>query len=369
MEHFIAAGGNISQAKKYNNAVRPCILAIPIENAIIPALHLDLGIFTWLFEAMLKELQQLDMLLASKGGSTIGDSGMFSKLAQLHADLSAINRQVSESAQQRSQLQNHLQYVTLHAQQQSEEALEFLARELQSVLITTTDELKRQTAQQVQIQAEIEKLSGRKDFQGPCAESLDPVLQANKIQRQVYHGGAFNGNHIHIALRPTVVTAITDAPKAVVSARCPALKPEADKISLRYKKLMTGYAKCRAIFSKCSSVDDDQLKILEDAINTFLQHCREEIVSRGLGHVTPKLHLLEDHILPMMKRLRVGVGLLGEQGAESIHSAFNNYESDFKNISSDTPRLKAVTDQHVLSCVMELRKLSPQSQKRKAERQ
>lgn len=34
----------------------------------------------------------------------------------------------------------------------------------------------------------------------------------------------------------------------------------------------------------------------------------------------------------MMKMLRVGIGLLGEQGAESIHVAFNKHEQSFKNI-------------------------------------
>ena len=49
-------------------------------------------------------------------------------------------------------------------------------------------------------------------------------------------------------------------------------------------------------------------------------------VSPGIGNITPKLHLPEEHVVPLMEVLDVGVGLLGEHGAESIHSTFNNYE-------------------------------------------
>ena len=62
---------------------------------------------------------------------------------------------------------------------------------------------------------------GSKGLLGPCQKSLEPVLQANKIQRQVYHSGAFIGNHVHVAIKPTVVDALTQAPVTVVEERCP----------------------------------------------------------------------------------------------------------------------------------------------------
>ncbi len=41
--------------------------------------------------------------------------------------------------------------------------------------------------------------------------------------------------------------------------------------------------------------------------------------------VTVKLHLLEDHMVPFLRRWHeVGFGLLGEQGSESIRTDFNN---------------------------------------------
>ena len=35
--------------------------------------------------------------------------------------------------------------------------------------------------------------------------------------------------------------------------------------------------------------------------------------------VTPKLHLLEEHMMERIHKWKAGFGLIGEQGAESIH--------------------------------------------------
>ena len=46
---------------------------------------------------------------------------------------------------------------------------------------------------------------------------------------------------------------------------------------------------------------------------------RHEVVDRRRGNITPKLHLLESHVVSSMRRFRVGLGLLGEQGREGLH--------------------------------------------------
>lgn len=52
----------------------------------------------------------------------------------------------------------------------------------------------------------------------------------------MYRGGAFNGNHVHAALKPTVVTALKDVPVTctIMKERSPAL--EAKEVSNRYYK-------------------------------------------------------------------------------------------------------------------------------------
>ena len=41
-----------------------------------------------------------------------------------------------------------------------------------------------------------------------------------------------------------------------------------------------------------------------------------------LPHATviPKMYILEDHMVPWLRRWHLGAGLMGEQGAESVYS-------------------------------------------------
>ena len=64
--------------------------------------------------------------------------------------------------------------------------------------------------------------------------------------------------------------------------------------------------------------------------------------------VTPKLHMLEEHVVPWIRRWGVGFGLLGEQGAESIHKYFNSLKRTYSGIPDDLQRLKQLTVEHHL---------------------
>ena len=57
---FVAAGAIHNQAKRHN-VIKPVILPIPVEDVVIPVLHLDLGIFPWVFEAFMGEVQFVDL--------------------------------------------------------------------------------------------------------------------------------------------------------------------------------------------------------------------------------------------------------------------------------------------------------------------
>lgn len=361
---FIAAGSKLAQAKKFNNVIRPYILPVPVHHVIVPALHLDLGIFTWMYEALEKDVSELDLKVASQCASSDGDSAQFTKLASLHSDQQQVATEIEQLELQCQQFVQQIQFVALHGQGQ-DETIAALAQDLQQLYATAKVQLTDRQAQRQKLHEEIANTSKSKEILGPCLRSLEPVLQAHKIQRQVYHGGAFIGNHIHQALKPTVVTAITQAPVNAIRERCPGLLEDASRIAERYKRLFTKYAECRNIFSTCNSVPASDVKKLEDGVTELLRLCRSEIVARGRGHITPKLHLLEEHTVPLLRTLGVGIGLLGEQGAESIHAAFNKYEQTYKNIPSSLQRLKTISDQHLMACVMELKASRPQIRQRK----
>lgn len=79
----------------------------------------------------------------------------------------------------------------------------------------------------------------------------------------------------------------------------------------------------------------------------FLECCRKEIVQRKLDHITPKIYLLESHTVPSIRKLRVGWGLLAEQGSERIHVRFNTLHWNFNSIPNQLKRLKAIANQHI----------------------
>ena len=63
------------------------------------------------------------------------------------------------------------------------------------------------------------------------------------------------------------------------------------------------------------------LSIIDVHIKTFLDNYWSVYPN---ATITPKLHPLEDHMVPWIRRWGgVGFGVMGEQGAESIHAEFN----------------------------------------------
>lgn len=62
--------------------------------------------------------------------------------------------------------------------------------------------------------------------------------------------------------------------------------------------------------------------------------------------ITPKLHLLEDHITNFLRTYRVGFGFLGEQGAESIHARFNEIRKKH-SMPNRVQQLKSILTVHL----------------------
>ena len=74
---------------------------------------------------------------------------------------------------------------------------------------------------------------------------------------------------------------------------------------------------------------------LETAIDLFVKFYRTNFT---LVTFIPKLHMLEDHIVPWMKRWRIGCGCMGEHGTESLHASLNQTE----NMKNMVDRLRVV---------------------------
>lgn len=58
--------------------------------------------------------------------------------------------------------------------------------------------------------------------------------------------------------------------------------------------------------------------------------------------VLPKMHVMEDHVIDWLRKCHVGAGLMGEQGAESIHARMMKLERDYCGIRDEFNSLKYV---------------------------
>ena len=94
----------------------------------------------------------------------------------------------------------------------------------------------------------------------------------------------------------------------------------------------------------------------------FLKFYRENF---SHASILPKMHILEDHVVPWMCRWKVGSGVMGEQGAECVHAHINQLERTYQGIPDDVDRLKYIFKEQALESDPSLTSLRPPLKKRK----
>ena len=86
--------------------------------------------------------------------------------------------------------------------------------------------------------------------------------------------------------------------------------------------------------------------VIDANVTKFLQNYRSTLPTAS---ITPKLHMLEDNVMPLVRRWKFGLGFYDEQGAESIHARFNSRSMHriYDNVRNATERLKAIVKEHM----------------------
>lgn len=87
-----------------------------------------------------------------------------------------------------------------------------------------------------------------------------------------------------------------------------------------------------------------------------MEHYREEFPTATI------LHILEDHVVPWMRRWQMGAGLMGEQGAESIHA---HISKQYHGIVNPLERLRYIVQEYNIESAPGLNSLRPAARKRK----
>ena len=83
--------------------------------------------------------------------------------------------------------------------------------------------------------------------------------------------------------------------------------------------------------------------------------------------ILPKMHILEDHTIPWMRRWSVASGLMGEQGAEQIHAHIQNLQRAYSGVADPVKRLAYIMKEHQLQTAPSLNQLHPPAIKRRKE--
>ena len=220
---------------------------------VIPILHLDLGTFPWIYDALCKDVYQLDVALAQSSAALhqAGDRSQFQALISAHQSVEDARRLHERAETAANDVLTHLQYLLLHTPPNTTENINQAVaiiihaqrREKQGEAASSATSYDEQKKNWEELRAKYDKDGG------PCLASLESTLQQHNIKRQAYHSGAFVGNH---ALQPDVTTALTSALLQVIQARTSGAEQQAEAtarlvekattVKLRYQKLFSQYA-------------------------------------------------------------------------------------------------------------------------------
>ena len=141
----------------------------------------------------------------------------------------------------------------------------------------------------------------------------------------------------YATLGPTVVAENTN---------CQEIYDEAIEGCEKFKILFSMSGKCHRVFNSAHPLQLDEIHTLEEDIKCFMEYLR---LNWPKMRISPKPHMVEDHIIPFLMRWRVDCGFYGEQDGESIHKTINTMKRNCSNIKTDIDHLKYIMNCHLAS--------------------
>ncbi|XP_071943891.1 uncharacterized protein [Antedon mediterranea] len=207
---------------------------------------------------------------------------------------------------------------------------------------------------------------------GPLCTEMDNILTANKIPRQQYHGKSFVGNHVYRACKFNIIDKLMDGLEIVLKQQMHHCKDKHTTIlATKLSKIRQSFTPPFKLFSQVHAcinhtrfIDDPEIDAYEHAIKSFSVEYRK--IAPGV--VQPKLHMLEHHSVPFMRRWKVGIGLLAEQGGELIHSEFNRRKRAVHGIRNNLDQLMSIMKSHLTFTSPEIQQVQiPIKKSRKSE--
>ena len=183
---------------------------------------------------------------------------------------------------------------------------------------------------------------------GPCYVLIDGTLNKIGVEREKYFGGCFVGNDCHKILRDDNLSLLCDSLPITVNEKTFSgdVYDFAVENCEKFKILFSKFSKCHRIFNSARHLEQLEINTLKLDIEGFMFYLRSNFPDIT---IIPKMHMLEDHIIPFISKSGAGCGFFGEQGGESIHASINTLKRNYCNIKKDTDRLKYVMNCHLAS--------------------
>ena len=322
--------GNKQQASHYNNAIHAPLWNVRVSHVCPPYLHLLLGIVKKHHDMLEEDCHIIDKAIAVEMAEQEIDPPANTLFDKHVKKLRQVRRLTEEQKKKVRELEFERKDRTLEAHQRKE----------------VKDELKKAIQQldskitQCLAEATLDSLSG------PVTANLEKVLYEHNIKIQAYHSRSMTGNHCSAYVREKVFNAIAEAvvtkTKALTSNQI--IITDAETIEYKYKLINSKFSKIHSLIGHGNPIPKESLPEIQEAISSYLTEFRTHFP----GRITPKLHILEDHIEEWIKRWGFGMARHGEQGGESAHREFNRLTSNMSNFRG-LRRLVAVMREHHMS--------------------
>ena len=163
----------------------------------------------------------------------------------------------------------------------------------------------------------------------PFHDRMKSGLDVIKLEDGKYHGGSFNtGNAAYTWLGKR-----EEFFDHALEGEDDATQKEVRGIFLPLAALLEQINKT---VRKADTLSEAEIRDLEENVTVFVDLWR-----CNFGSCTPKMHILEAHVVPFVKKYKC-IGLLGEDAGESMHALFNKLMRRARGIRNRLEKLKYV---------------------------
>ena len=336
---FKESGSDIKQAKEYGNCVRPVLLDIDIEMVVPMYLHIHMGIIVKHHDLLKVEIDAIDAMLAKQ---FVGDEKFISTGFTQFDKYVLDKRELKELIEERNRLSETFEDCAVRG-----------------------NTLAKFQKQHKEIQERIEELredvngNGLKPGVGPIACSIEAILDTHGISTQAYHGGTFNGNHANKYIKPKVFADITDriCKKVEKMTKKASIIQASSNVKEKFNNLNKAYHAVHQAISHTKQIDETAQSQLQTDIDSYIKLFKESFPEQN---ILPKMHILQSHCTTFIESTGFGLGLLGEQGGELLHSTLSKLEQRTRGIRNARKRMLSTLESHHLMNSSALRNRFPE---------